>query len=72
MLDRLPVVPIALAAALATAQATGPSGDRASAIVQGKGQRPAGASTSAVDLAGTDFVVLVWYRGDEALETFKY
>ncbi|MHB1558847.1 MAG: hypothetical protein ACYC61_15450, partial [Isosphaeraceae bacterium] len=48
----------------------------ATAVDDGKSQKPAAAPASAsvpaVDLAGADFVVLVWYRGDDALETFKY
>lgn len=72
MLDRLLVVTIALAAAFAMAQAAGPSGAGALAADDGKVQKPAGAPAPAVDLAGADLVVVVWYRGDDALETFKY
>lgn len=72
MLDRLSVVTMVLVAALATAQAAGPSGARAAAVDDGKGQKPASAPAAAVDRAGADLVVLVWYRGDDALETFKY
>jgi hypothetical protein len=36
----------------------------------GGGHRPA--RTSGPFLAGTDYVVLIWYRGDNALETFQY
>ncbi len=72
MLDRLPVVTIALAAALAMAQAAGPLRAGPLAVDDGKGRKPAAAPAPAADLAGADLIVLVWYRGDDALETFKY
>lgn len=57
------VVVIMLSAAIANAAAAGP-GEAAG------GRKSAGAKGT--DLAGADHVVLIWYRRDRALETFKY
>lgn len=38
----------------------------------GPGEAGRGRRTSGLDLAGVDYVVLVWYRGDDALATFQH
>jgi hypothetical protein len=38
----------------------------------GPGEAGRGRQTSGLDLAGVDYVVLVWYRGDDALATFQH
>ncbi len=57
------VVLMILGAAIADADAAGP-GEAAGR------KKPAGAKAN--DLAGADHVVLIWYRRDQPLETFRY
>jgi hypothetical protein len=50
--------------------AVGPCPAHAGPGEAGRGRRTAG--TAGPDLAGADYVVLVWYRGDDALGTFQH
>lgn len=72
MTHQYPIVTIPMVAAAALAQPAWPPAVRAMTGDDGKAQNPAAAPAPAVELAGADFVVLVWYREDNALETFKY
>jgi hypothetical protein len=63
-----PAVAVLVLAAIAIAAM--PRSAHAGPGEAGRGHRTAG--TTGPDLAGADYVVLVWYRGDDALGTFQH